>query len=202
MLEALGPLTASREWAALHNAWLVTRDKWDLEDQLAAAEKRVPDRSSLIAAFAPILAYAPRTALEWAEKASVADYRGHMVGHGIATVLWADAARIGIHAADRRTMSKGGAAARVVSAYHSREGVRSQYGAHPEGSDEEAAVLRVWDETTKIILGARSTAPAITFTQLRLIMDVEVSPIEGDESTRSALVPLLAAAAAQYLDQT
>ena len=97
-------------------------------------------------------------------------------------------------------MTRGGNAADVVAAYHTREGLRSQHGVHPEGSFREAALLRVWDETTALILRARSSEPAITFTQLRVIMDTEISPIESDETTRSALAPLLAATAAQHLD--
>jgi hypothetical protein len=194
-------LTVSREWLSLHNVWLAARDTWDLGDQLAAAEKMAPDAGALRKAFAPILAYRPKTVLEWAEKTSLAEFRGHLSGQGIPAVLWADAARIGIHATDRRVMSEGGQAAAVVSAYHTREGLRSQYGAHPEGSFQERVVLQVWDETTRLILGARSSEPAIIFSQLRLIMDAEISPIESDEGTRSALAPLLAAAAAQHLDQ-
>jgi hypothetical protein len=194
-------LTVSREWRSLHEAWLAARDAWDLVDQRAAAQTRAPDAGALKKAFAPILAYQPKTALEWAEKTSLADYGGHLSGHGLPAVLWSDAARLGIYAADRRVLGHGGVPAAVVTAYHTREGLRSQYGAHPEGSAQERAVLEVWDESTRLVLRARSTDPAITFTQLRLMMDVEISPIESDESTRSALVPLLAAAAARHLDQ-
>lgn len=199
--EASEHLTVSREWLSLQNAWIATRDIWDLGDQQAAAEKAAPDPVPLRKAFAPILAYRPKTVLEWAEKTSLADYRGYLSGQGIPALLWADAACIGIYAADRRVMSKGGHAAAIVSAYHTREGLRSQYGAHPEGSLQERAILQVWDETTRLILGARSGDPAIVFTQLRLIMDAEISPIESDETTRSALAPVLAAAAAQHLYQ-
>ena len=194
-------LTVSRDWLSLQNAWIATRDTWELGDQQAAADKAAPDPAPLRKAFAPILAYHPKTVLEWAEKTGLAEYRGYLSGQGVPAVLWADAADIGIYAADRRVMSKGGRAAAVVSAYHTREGLRSQYGAHPEGSLQERAVVQVWDETTRLILAARSVDPAIVFSQLRLIMDAEISPIESDESTRSALAPLLAAAAAQHLEQ-
>jgi hypothetical protein len=195
-------LTVSLEWLSLHKVWLAARDVWELGDQEAAAEKKAPDAGALRKAFAPILAYRPKTALEWAEKMSLAEYRGHLSDQGAGAILWADAAHIGIYAADRRVMSRGGPAAAVVSAYHTREGLRSQHGAHPEGSPQERAVLQVWDDTTRLILGARSSDPAIVFSQLRLILDAEISPIEDDESTRSALAPLLAAAAAQHLDQS
>jgi len=194
-------LSVSRDWVDLRSAWLAARDSWDVGDQQAAAEKLAPDPGTLRKAFAPILVYRPRTALEWAEKVSLADYRGHLTGQGIPAVLWADAAHIGIYAADRRVMRKGGLAAAVVSAFHTREGLRSPYGAHPEGSLQDRTVLQVWDETSQLILGARSSEPAIVFTQLRLIMDAEISPVESDESTRSALSPLLGAAAAQHLDR-
>jgi len=197
----LGHLTVSREWLALQDDWLAARDHWELQDQQAAAEKAAPDAGPLRDAFAPILGYQPKTVLEWAEKTSLADYGGHLAGLGLPAVLWADAARIGLYAMDRRVMNKGGQAAAIVAAYHTREGLRSQYGAHPEGSQPDQAVLKAWDETTRLILGARSSHPAIIFSQLRLMLDAEISPIESDESTRSALAPLLAAAAAQHLDQ-
>lgn len=114
--EPLGHLTVSRDWLTLRNVWLAARDVWDLGDQQAAAENVAPDAEALKKAFAPIVAYHPKTALEWAEKVGLADYRGHLSGQGIAAALWSDAALIGIQAADRRVMSKGGQAAAVVAA--------------------------------------------------------------------------------------
>lgn len=198
--EPLEHLAVSHEWFSLHKVWLAARDAWELRDQHAAAEDSAPDAAALRKAFAPILAYRPKTALEWAEKVSISEYRGHLSNQGVSAVLWADAVHIGIYEADRRVMSKGGPTAAVVSAYHTREGLRSQHGAHPEGSPQERAVLQTWDETTRLILGAISSDTAIVFTQLRLIMDPEISPIEDDEGARSALTPLLAAAAARYLE--
>jgi hypothetical protein len=192
--------------------WFAVRSKWEAalahfegiqREALGGSQDGPPAALKILReAFRPLLSYTPVTALEWAEKVAACYSPMYSYGEGIPAVLWADAERLGIGHADRDVMEAGGAPAEVVAAYHTREGLRSQFSAHPDGSEADARVQKVWRECTTAILEAKDSSPSTMFTRLRVILDPELGLIDGEQDVaREALVPVLAATAALHMGQ-